>query len=385
MKIGIEATALTRAERTGVDHYTSGLVSAMSDARPVYRFDLCYFWSFTKRRPSIGINAPNVRERSNRLIPSIAYRVLYKLGIAPPFDLFVGAKDQFFLFPNFVRWPLALCRHSAVVVHDLSYIRSRRSMTRRLRRFLKVKVPASMYRCDFVITPSYTIKNELVAEYAFDPARIIVATPAADRRVYRPLSERECRPILDEYGLEWRRFILFVGTIEPRKNILGLLDAYAALPADVRAEYPLVLAGGKGWLDSDIIGKYEAMRREGYDVRALGYVPRDRLPVLYGSSAVFVFPSFYEGFGMPVLEAMACGAPVVTSSRSSMPEVAGGAAALADPDSPAEIAAAIERVVLDRGFSERLRTLGLARAEVYSWEESARVVLEAIEAVVHGK
>jgi alpha-1,3-rhamnosyl/mannosyltransferase len=299
-------------------------------------------------------------------------------------DLLTGARGDFFLFPNFVRWPLALCRHSAVVVHDLSYIHSTATMTSRLRTFLARKVPASMARSDLVFTPSATIRKELLDEYRLDPARVIVASPAADGSAYFPRSAPQCVPVLDEYSLRWRKFILFVGTIEPRKNIERLLDAYGRLSADLRADFPLVLAGGKGWVDDAIYRKLQDLRREGLDLRLLGYVPLERLPFLYSSCAVFAFPSLYEGFGMPLLEAMACGAPAVTSSISSLPEVAGDAGILVDPLDSGAIAAGIERVLRDADLAERMRAAGLRQAGKFSWEASAEVVLAAMESILDG-
>jgi alpha-1,3-rhamnosyl/mannosyltransferase len=241
-----------------------------------------------------------------------------------------------------------------------------------------------MARSDLVFAPSATIRNELLGEYHLDPAKVIVASPAADSSAYFPRPAPQCAPVLDEYSLRWRKFILFVGTIEPRKNIERLLDAYGRLSADLRADFPLVLAGGKGWVDDAIYRKLQDLRREGLDLRLLGYVPLERLPFLYSSCAVFAFPSLYEGFGMPLLEAMACGAPAVTSSISSLPEVAGDAGILVDPFDTGAIAAGIELVLRDGELAERMRAAGLRQAGKFSWEASAEVVLAAMESILDG-
>jgi len=384
MRIGIEATALTRDQRTGVDYYTQHLVAAMARARPKSLFELAYFWFLTKPDLETGLALPNIVERRSRWLPSKAYRVLYRLGIAPPLDLLTGARGDFFLFPNFVRWPLALTRLSAVVVHDLSYIHSADTITRRLRRFLVRKVPKSIARSNLVFTPSETIRREVLEEYGVDPRKVIVATPAADRSVYFPRSEAQCNAVLEHYRLRWRQFILFVGTIEPRKNIKRLLDAYAGLPPDIRSSTPLVLVGGKGWKDDGIYRTYQDLKRRSFDVRMLGYVPHERLPYLYSSCSVFVFASLYEGFGMPLLEAMACGAAAVSSSRSSLPEVAGNAAILVDPEDVLAMSAAIERLLRNEALMASLREAAIRRAQAFSWEDSAAVVLKAIESLSSG-
>ena len=270
-------------------------------------------------------------------------------------------------------------------MHDLSYIHSTATLTRRLRSFLSRKVPASIAKCDLVFTPSERIRGEVLDEYRVDPAKVMVASPAADRSIYFPRSELQCHQVLEHYGLAWRRFILFVGTIEPRKNIERILDAYALLPPEARSSTPLLLVGGKGWIDQGIYRRYEELKRQGLDVRMLGYVPHERLPYLYSSCAVFVFPSLYEGFGMPLLEAMACGAPAVTSSRSSLPEVAGEAGLLVDPEDASALSAAVGRLLGDENLASSLRQAALLRARRFSWEASAEVVLEAMESVLgHG-
>lgn len=379
MTIGVEATALTRAARTGVDNYTHHLVTAMASTRSAACFELAYFWSFTKPAPNIGIPLPNVAERKNRLLPPKAYRALYRLRLAPPLDLFTGARADFFLFPNFVRWPLAFCAYSAVVIYDLSFLRSTENLTKRLRTFLTRKVPRSISACDFVVTISETVRNELLEEYHIDPARVVVVPPAIDHRVFYPRAEAQCYELLKEHRLSWRSYILFVGTIEPRKNLEGILRAYAGLAPESRRSTPLVLAGGKGWKDEAIYQTYAELTGQGLDIRMLGYVSAEVLPCLYSAASAFVFPSTYEGFGMPLLEAMACGAPCVTSSRSSMPEVAGDAALLVNPEDTTDITRAIERLLRDEDLNSRLRLAGIRRSQLFSWEASASVLWNAID------
>ena len=177
------------------------------------------------------------------------------------------------------------------------------------------------------------------------------------------------------YGLD-RPFVLNVGTIEPRKNLTRLIEAYARAPR--RKEFDLVIAGGPGWMYDDI---YHAPEKFGVSerVRFLGFVPDETLPALYSLCTCFVYPSLYEGFGLPVLEALACGAPVVTSKTSSLPEVAGAAAVLIDPRDTEDLAAALARVLEDGSLRTELAQRGLKQARRFSWEASARQLRAAFE------
>jgi glycosyltransferase involved in cell wall biosynthesis len=184
------------------------------------------------------------------------------------------------------------------------------------------------------------------------------------------------REVLARHGIA-KPYILFTSTIEPRKNILGLLEAYAALPQELRTSHGLVLVGGKGWLDSQIHRRLGELRH--LDIRLTGYVEDRDLPALYSGASVFVYPSFYEGFGMPPLEAMACGVPVVTSRNSSLPEVVGDAGILIDPGDPAAITQAICEVLGSPARAADLSRRGLERSRAFRWDESARRLAAVFE------
>ncbi len=179
------------------------------------------------------------------------------------------------------------------------------------------------------------------------------------------------------YGLP-PRYVLAVGTLEPRKNLTTLLAAFARLRrnGEVDADLRLVLAGARGWLEEPIFATVRSLGLEDA-VRFTGFVDDDDLPAVYSGAALFVFPSLHEGFGLPLLEAMACGVPVVTSNVSSMPEVAGDAATLVDPRDGEGLAAAIGRLLRDEALRDRLREAGIARARQFSWEATARRTLDA--------
>jgi glycosyltransferase involved in cell wall biosynthesis len=169
------------------------------------------------------------------------------------------------------------------------------------------------------------------------------------------------------------RFILFVGTLEPRKNVVGLVEAYARLPKD---RPPLLLVGGKGWLYDEIFARVEALGLS-EEIRFAGYVPVDALPWWYNAAEIFVYPSLYEGFGLPPLEAMACGTAVISSRASSLPEVVGQAGLLVDPAEPDALAQAMEHVLTDKEMRKEMQSAGLAQAQNFTWSSTARQTVES--------
>jgi alpha-1,3-rhamnosyl/mannosyltransferase len=220
-----------------------------------------------------------------------------------------------------------------------------------------------MRRADGLVSISESTRADAVRLLGLDPARIQVIYPGIAQAYFQATPAR---------GLS-RPYILFVGTIEPRKNVDTLLDAYALLPSVLRAEFDLVLAGPAGWANPRTLAR---LRSGEGGVRYLGYVPEEELPRLTAGATVFVYPSLYEGFGLPLGQAMAAGVPLVTSNVSSMPEVAGDAALLVDPRSPAEIAAAMARLLESPDLRSRLAQNGRARAQRYTWQTCARQSLE---------
>ncbi len=212
-----------------------------------------------------------------------------------------------------------------------------------------------------IIVPSQAVKRDLAEHHP----RITVIPHGVDPDFFPP---GPLEPERRAYDLP-DRYLLFLGSLEPRKNLATLLDAYRLLPEELRHEYPLVIGGASGWKNRPLRRRLQAEQAAG--LRLIGYVPPAALPLVYAGASVFVFPSLYEGFGMPVLEAMAGGAPVVTSNLSALPEVTGDAALLVDPRSPSELAKAIQRVLGDSELAERLREAGRRRARELTWEKTA--------------
>jgi glycosyltransferase involved in cell wall biosynthesis len=232
-------------------------------------------------------------------------------------------------------------------------------------------------RADGLIAVSADTHDQAVRVLGLDARRIRVIHNGVDSRFFTA-SEVEASRARARYSLE-RPYVLWVGTIEPRKNLDGALDAWASLASELRREFELVVAGPQGWAAPQTIARLRSVPE---DVRCLGYVPEADLPGLTAGAAALFYPSLYEGFGLPVAQAMACGVPVVTSNVSALPEVAGEGALYADPRSLSELRAALERVLLSPELREKLGAAGRERAKRYRWEEAARQSLEFFAGVV---
>lgn len=233
---------------------------------------------------------------------------------------------------------------------------------------------------DKFIAVSKSTQRDAVEHLGVDKERVEVVHSGVDETFYPRDDPKNSERLKDVLGIQ-QAYILCVGTIEPRKNIKRLIQAYSMLPESLRGRYLLVIAGGGGWLNSDVdaLGKSEGLENQ---VRILGTVVDSDLPVLYSACDLFIYPSLYEGFGLPVLEAMACGAPVITSDISSLPEVAGDAAVFIDPYNPVSIRDAMSDVLTDKYKNQELRQKGIARSKEFSWIRTAEETLSIYHKVV---
>ncbi|MFS0826275.1 glycosyltransferase family 4 protein [Pseudomonas phoenicis] len=258
--------------------------------------------------------------------------------------------------------------------HDLSPFTWSQCHTPEIGRFLRKELTHTVQRADRLITDSEFTRQEL-ATYFNWPLERIDAVPLASSAEFHPRDEAELAPVLARHGLQPGSYSLFVGTIEPRKNIDTLLDAYVRLPLPLRRRFPLVLTGYHGWQSEAIHQRLESAGREGW-ARYLGFVPGHELPLLFAGARLFTFPSLYEGFGLPVLEAMSSGVPVVCSTTSSLPEVAGEAALMCEALDVDALTALIAKGLEDQTWRHAAIDAGLTRAARFSWERCALGTLE---------
>ncbi len=299
------------------------------------------------------------------------YRILWEQFIAPVLSVRTGL-DVLFCPVNVV--PIAATVPSVVTVHDLAFLAYPEAYHPAKRRYLTVMTRLSVHRARRIIAVSAHTRDDLVHQFGVRPERIAVIPNAADERF---------KPSDDPIGVaQFRaahnlpdRFILFVGTLEPRKNLRRLIEAFSLIADD--SDIKLVIVGASGWLTSDLAPLVHA-RNLGERIIFTGYVSDDDLPCWYQAATLFCYPSLYEGFGLPVLEAMACGTPVVTSRTSSIPEVTGEAAVLVDPTDVSALARALKSVLANEVRRNEMSAAGIARSHAYSWGRTAAATLEVI-------
>jgi glycosyltransferase involved in cell wall biosynthesis len=253
----------------------------------------------------------------------------------------------------------------------------------RLRSYLLQAVPTSVRRADVVLADSECTRADAIDLLGVDPAHVQVIYPGVEQR-FRPVQDTNA---LDAVRSRYRlpaRFVLGLGTLQPRKNFERLIEAYARLKEEAGSEVNLVIAGGAGWMYEGIFGRVQELGVQDA-VCFPGYVADEDLPALYTLAELFVFPSLYEGFGLPPLEAMACGTPVVTSSASSLPEVVGDAALMVDPLDVAALAEAIQRVLSDTDLRNGMIRQGQEQARCFTWSGAAQKLLGLYERIVSSR
>lgn len=312
----------------------------------------------------------------------LSFRVMSALwhrGWLPPLDLICGRGT--YVFTRFVDMPLLFSR-SLLVVFDLSFELHREYSDERNAEFLSRGVSRSIRRASKVITISGNAKREITEFYKVPESRVVVATPATNPRVFYRRSENEVRRVKAKYGIE-NDYILSLSNLEPRKNLDALVDVYCRLPHKAVDGTGLLLVGVNGWKTDKLFKAITDKVDAGYDImRPSRYVIDDDLPAIISGAKMLVYPSHYEGFGMPPLEALACGVPVIAADNSSLPEVVGDSGKLVRSDDREALFRAVESY-LDKlpKVSKQAVTEGPERARKFGWAESARIYLEAAEEV----
>jgi glycosyltransferase involved in cell wall biosynthesis len=275
--------------------------------------------------------------------------------------------------------PPQLSMPSVVTVYDLSFIHYPQALGRARRWYLETFTPRSCQQAQRIIAISRSTAQDVSQTFGIAPDKISVAVPGVDPR-FSPLPAKQVQAFRAQQGLP-ERFFLHLGTLEPRKNLVLLIQAYADLPAQVRHHTPLILAGGRGW-DYDPI--FQAIERYGLQdqVRYVGYVNSADLPLWYNAALALVYPSLFEGWGLPVVEAMACGCPIIVSDSASLPEAAGQAGLCLPAHDQAAWSAALRRASDDSQWRAGSRQDGLQRARQFTWQQTAQATLTAYREVL---
>jgi len=369
VKIVYDATPLLMRS-AGVKNYHHSLIEKLLDLVGPAGVSLDLF-------PYLDGLAPNDNERSNYPFPTTALRLAGILGCNyagyPYAAAAVKDASLFHMTQHLWRPPSGVRLTS--MVHDPTPITLPKCHTASNIRYFERFVRDVLPRLDGIITPSETVREELMNELSVDGEKIRAIPHGVDPDFYE-VSQAQFQVARETYGLP-PHFVLFVGSMEPRKNLERLAQAFDMLPAKMQSEYPLVIAGTSGWKNDQI----RARLGKNKNVHLIGYVRRELLPAVYASCAAFVFPSLYEGFGLPVVEAMAAGAPVICSNVSALPEVAGGGAMLVDPQDVDGWTTAMVKVLSDPHRAKVMADAGRQRSRSFSWNRTATETLEFFASV----
>lgn len=353
-----------KAAAAGTNTYIQSLVRGLLELDTQNRYHL---WGAPTEA-----NAPNAHHDDFSGHYRRAWQLVWKTVGWPPVEL-PGPSPDLWHFTNYVAPPSN--KPFVLTVFDLTFVEYPEFVEPKNLAFLQKWVPDSLERATRIITISESTRDGLVEHFKVPSHKIDVTHLAADEVYAKDVPEDEIGRVKDKYGIEGDYF-LAVGTLEPRKNLKNLLLAVASMRRELTQ--PLVVVGGQGWLfdeTQDLIGKLGLSGR----VIFTNYVPAGELPALYQGATAFVFPSLYEGFGIPVLEAMSAGTPVISSNTSSLPEVGGTAAIYFDPNDPKGLKHALQRVLSDDKLRERLVVAGREQAAKYSWAKTAQHTLGVYE------
>ncbi len=373
MLIGIDGIPLA-TPKTGIGHYTFELARSLARLAPTDEFELIAPVPFELGADNGGVDLPRNLNAVYTPVNELRRR-WWTIGLPlylrqNPLTLFHGANYN---VPVWQHCP------TVVTIHDLSLLLHADTHEAHLVRRARIRLPTMTRVATRIITDSESVKSEVCAHLGVEPEKI-TAVPLAPRCAFRPVAVARARAVRHKLGVE-DDFILFVGTVEPRKNLLTLVRAFDELLRTTKLRPQLVIAGQKGWLSDELFAHVE---QSAITKRILftGYVSDADLCALYSSCRVSVYPSLYEGFGLPPLEAMACGAPVITSRIPVIMETVGEAARLIAPTDVRELTAALVQMLTDADVRRHYSAAGLQRAAEFTWERTGRMTLEVYREVL---
>lgn len=371
MRVAIDYTAAVR-QGAGIGRYTRNLIRALAelDAESLYTLLVVGGWG---RGDGLGPWPGNFRVRSIPFTDRVMNIIWQRIRVPLPVQTFTGRIDLLHS-PDFVL-PPAGRTPALLTVHDLSFLRVPHFFVPGFRDYLEGAVSRSICRADHILADSESTRSDLVELMGVSQHKITVVYPGIEARFARVQDQGELAQVAARYRLP-KRFLLGLGTLQPRKNFEGLIHAFDQLLASASgrqelADLHLVICGGHGWMYEGLVDRaahYGLSTR----VHFPGYIRDEDLPALYSLASVLAFPSWYEGFGLPVLEAMACSTPVVAADNSSLPEVVGRAGLLVDAGSADQLADALQRLLTDPELVNVLTSEGRRQAGNFTWDRAAR-------------
>lgn len=392
MNIYIDATPLLR-KPDGVGRYTSSLVSALLQIDTSNHYRALGFADDRRRHHAIEDKKLAYEYLP---LPRQIYNQWFKRVGPVSVNRWLKRRADAVIYPNFVNFPKIKDAKSIVVIHDVAFIEEPQTLAQRdfgrinklvpksLRRpnltYLEEYVPKAIKNADAVVAVSEETQESIAQRYGVNASRITLVPNAVDERFYRRLDANGKQDIRVKYGLP-DEYILFVGTIEPRKNITRLVEAYTKLPVALREKYPLVLAGKPGWNNEPIYARIHELMSEGHAILPIGFVEDDDLPAIYNMARAFIFPSIHEGFGLPILEAMAARTAVICSDKAPMNRLAEDAAVFIDPEDITSIASGMKKVLSDPKLARGMIEKGQRVAKKHTWDASASAMYNLIQSL----
>ncbi len=376
VQVGINAVPIL-SPLTGVGQYTYRLITELRQLLPMAPW-LFYGTSWGQEmRSAAPAGAREINNAIKRFLPNphLVTRFLKQARFS------MGAHEHsldLYHEPAFLAYRFR--GPTVVTVHDISWIRHPETHPMERLREMNRFMPKVIEHAAHIVVDSDFVREEVMRYYGVPGNRVTTVLLGVSPE-FAPIEARQCMPVLGQFGLQFGQYLLAVGTLEPRKNLSTALAAFARLPEAIRSRYPLVVAGMNGWGMENFSEMQRRMISKG-QVRMLGYVAQRDLPALYSGARLFVYPSLYEGFGLPPLEAMACGVPVIASHRASLPEVVGSAGLLVDPMDDRGIAENIQALIEDQTLHADLSKLGRERAQTFTWRKFAHETIAVYRKVI---
>ena len=382
MKIAFDVLPMVSSHKSGIGYCEYGFVKTL-----INNYDNSYIFNYIGKEKDTEILTRLIKNKNKNIsincsnCKNSVYKIISTF-LPIPYSVFFKDQVDITHFFNYYL-PPGVRGKKIVTIHDMAYKRFPETVRLKTRKMLNLSLKKSINRADLIITVSEFSKQEILSFFPECEGKIEIVYNGVDLDIFKPISDNTLKEAVKKKYKINGEFLLYLGTIEPRKNIERLLEAYSRFNRELKDSPKLVLAGGKGWLDSGIFNAIDKLNLKD-NVVLTGYVSDDDVPILMNAAKAFLFPSIYEGFGMPVLEAMACGVPVLTSNVSSLPEVVGNAAVLVNPFSVESILLGINKITSDEKLRSEIIEKGKERARLFTWEIVTKKLYKIYEDLFKG-
>jgi len=367
-KVVVDAISLL-SPLTGIGRYTYEISSYL---RETQELDLDFYYGYYSKKLFEPTTPLAIKGFKSFIVKNPFFKKIARTLLMNSSKIFASSYELYWQ-PNFIPYKGIKAKKVITTVHDFSMILYKEYHSKERVEYFEKFFEQNIYKSNMIITGSYYTKEEILDRLKFEEKNIKVIYHGINPDIFKPLPS-----LTSPFNLP-KRFILSVGSIEPRKNLIGLLQAYNRLNKNIKEEYHLVLVGFKGWNNKEILALIEKNKKY---IHYLGYISDTELAILYNKASLFIYPSFYEGFGLPPLEAMACGTPTIISNVSSLPEVGGDAVLYCNPYDIEDIKNKIEMVLNDEKLQKSMREKGIQRAKNFTWEKSAKEHLKLFKEVL---